>query len=228
MAGLDFLGDIGLGFGGTAFSAKLSADEALKQRKFQREVYRSRYQWTMEDMRKAGLNPMLAYKTGVGQPGSGAMGSVPDAAAGIAGQRSASAASSQASSAKALRRQQMAGVQASIREADSRVLLNDATAKKVAEDTRIAQERWKLEKLKGEVGEIGLSAVETARDAPMNLYHSAKELRKLESEKVDLDEAIRRNDARLKARGSKLEESQYRRGLRKRKKRSWWQRYGWR
>lgn len=34
----------------------------------QKEAMQSRYQWTMEDMRKAGLNPILAYQQGGGTP----------------------------------------------------------------------------------------------------------------------------------------------------------------
>lgn len=33
-----------------------------------RQNFKHRYQWTMEDMRKAGLNPMLAASMGGGQP----------------------------------------------------------------------------------------------------------------------------------------------------------------
>ena len=43
-----------------------------QRRAFERAVkaYRHRYQWTMEDMRKAGLNPILAARGGIGGVGS--------------------------------------------------------------------------------------------------------------------------------------------------------------
>lgn len=67
-----------LGIGGTAASAALSARQAKKQREFQKDMYQHRYQYQMDDMRKAGLNPILAYKqTPPGGPG-GAMGQVGD------------------------------------------------------------------------------------------------------------------------------------------------------
>ncbi len=43
-------------------SAKSLQEDAQK---FQTEFYKQRYQRQMEDMRKAGLNPILSYKTGV-------------------------------------------------------------------------------------------------------------------------------------------------------------------
>lgn len=50
-----------------------SAMMAAKARKWAKKMYKHRYQYTMEDMRKAGLNPMLAMRTGVS-------GGVPSAA----------------------------------------------------------------------------------------------------------------------------------------------------
>lgn len=67
------------GLAGSAISAGVSATIAAKNRKFQKKMYKSRYQYTMEDMRKAGLNPMLAMQTGVGGGvPSGAMAQIPD------------------------------------------------------------------------------------------------------------------------------------------------------
>lgn len=44
---------------------------AAKQMKFQERTLKHQYQWGMEDMRKAGLNPMLAYKQGGAGSASG-------------------------------------------------------------------------------------------------------------------------------------------------------------
>lgn len=63
------------GTAGTAVSNwKLQQDA----QKHQIKMYRQRYQWTMEDMRTAGLNPLLAYSQGPGSAGSTPLASVPD------------------------------------------------------------------------------------------------------------------------------------------------------
>ncbi|AXL14706.1 DNA pilot protein [Microviridae sp.] len=49
-------------------SAKAAAQQ---QQKFQEKTLRHQYQWGMEDMRKAGLNPILAYKQGGAGSASG-------------------------------------------------------------------------------------------------------------------------------------------------------------
>lgn len=46
-------------------------------------MFQNRYQWTMNDMEKAGLNPILAYKSGVG--GSGGMPGIPSFTGGSPG-----------------------------------------------------------------------------------------------------------------------------------------------
>lgn len=61
----------------------LSIKEAKKQRKFIKKMYQNRYQYQMDDMRKAGLNPILSYAQA---PPSGPGGSIPNlVAADIAG-----------------------------------------------------------------------------------------------------------------------------------------------
>ncbi len=54
----------------SAFGAERQNKEAkaaaARQMEFQRENYKNRYQWTMADMKAAGLNPMLAYSQGTG------------------------------------------------------------------------------------------------------------------------------------------------------------------
>ena len=63
---------IGAGIGAisSAFGAKqqnkAAQAAAERQMAFQRESAQNRYQWTMADMKKAGLNPILAYKQGGG------------------------------------------------------------------------------------------------------------------------------------------------------------------
>lgn len=67
-------------FGG-AIQAGVSKALQEDQQKFQTNFYKMRYQRQMEDMRRAGLNPILSYQTGV--PGGTAGGGI-GSSAGIA------------------------------------------------------------------------------------------------------------------------------------------------
>ena len=83
---------------GSLFSAKQSQASADKQMAFQASQTGTGYQRAMADMKRAGLNPMLAAKLGPAAAGSGAMASIPDY--GQAVQRGASAAQASASVGK--------------------------------------------------------------------------------------------------------------------------------
>lgn len=50
----------------------LSINEAAKQRAWAENFYKHRHQWEVEDLRKAGLNPVLSAKFGGGQVPTGA------------------------------------------------------------------------------------------------------------------------------------------------------------
>lgn len=65
---------------GTASTIAMQIREARKNRKFQKKMYRHRYQYTAEDMKKAGINPILAAQSGLGGGGSpsGSMAQLPD------------------------------------------------------------------------------------------------------------------------------------------------------
>lgn len=99
----------------------------------QRNVYnyQHRYQWAMEDMQKAGLNPMLAATQGIGGSvnGASALSANYNLGEGVTAGMSASAAGS---SAKAAQKQadtaQRVG-EGTVKKLDSDVLLNAATAK---------------------------------------------------------------------------------------------------
>lgn len=60
-------------------------DEAKRQMEFQEQQTSSAYQRSMQDMRTAGLNPMLAGKLGGAQSGSGAQAAVEDVGAAASG-----------------------------------------------------------------------------------------------------------------------------------------------
>lgn len=49
---------------GAMFANSEAKKAAATQMAFQKETLQHQYQWGMEDMRKAGLNPILAYKQG--------------------------------------------------------------------------------------------------------------------------------------------------------------------
>nr|DAP40395.1 MAG TPA: DNA pilot protein [Microviridae sp.] len=99
----------------------------------QRNVYnyQHRYQWAMDDMQKAGLNPMLAATQGIGGSinGASALSANYNIGEGVTAGMSASAAGS---SAKAAQKQadtaQRVG-EGTIKKLDSDVVLNAATAK---------------------------------------------------------------------------------------------------
>ncbi|AXH78147.1 MAG: DNA pilot protein [Microviridae sp.] len=61
----------GAGLLGGFFQNSSAKSAAKKQMKFQEKTLRHQYQWGMEDMRKAGLNPILAYKQGGAGSASG-------------------------------------------------------------------------------------------------------------------------------------------------------------
>lgn len=56
---------------GGIYTANKQAKEASKARDWSAQQYGQRYQVTMRDMRRAGLNPMLAYSQGPGQSPTG-------------------------------------------------------------------------------------------------------------------------------------------------------------
>ena len=68
----------GLSYLGSRQSARMSQASAREQMAFQAEQTGTGYQRAIADMKKAGLNPMLAAKLGPAASGSGAMAQIPD------------------------------------------------------------------------------------------------------------------------------------------------------
>lgn len=62
----------GASIGGTIFSQLSANRQAKKNRAFQKMMFKHRYRFAVNDMRKAGLNPILAAPGGGGSP-SGSM-----------------------------------------------------------------------------------------------------------------------------------------------------------
>ena len=94
------IGGIFSAFGQAAANAE-AKEASQRQMDFQKETLRSQYQWGMEDMRKAGLNPILAYKQGGAGSASGA-----DYTPGNVGAAGVTGASTAQSSALATRAQE--------------------------------------------------------------------------------------------------------------------------
>lgn len=72
----------GINAAGTYLGAKkqsaASADANAMQIAWQREAMQNRHQWEVEDLRKAGLNPILSANAGASTGGAGFHPSVPD------------------------------------------------------------------------------------------------------------------------------------------------------
>jgi len=65
---MSLLADFGAGLLGKGLDIWSGRQAAEDQRSWDENVYKHRYQWQMQDMRKAGLNPMLSFMQ---SPGSG-------------------------------------------------------------------------------------------------------------------------------------------------------------
>lgn len=61
---------------GAGVQGMFSSAQSKAQMAFQEKSYRNRYQWAVEDLVKAGLNPKLAVQQSQGSGLSGAMGSI--------------------------------------------------------------------------------------------------------------------------------------------------------
>lgn len=84
--------EMGLGLFGTLHSAKRASHEAAESRRFQVLMRKTKYQDTVEDMRKAGLNPSLALGNGPSSAPAGTVAQVPDFAKSVHSARSNSIA----------------------------------------------------------------------------------------------------------------------------------------
>lgn len=68
---------------GNVYQNSANKKEAKKNRQFQERMARHSYQYAMEDMKKAGLNPMLAFSQGGATTPSGAQAQVNSPSSGV-------------------------------------------------------------------------------------------------------------------------------------------------
>lgn len=144
-----------------------SAVSAYFSWKHQKEVMKNRHQWEVEDLRKAGLNPILSAG-GSGSPGNAPIIEAPDIAGASAKAVEASLGKSQEELIKAQTQQSTSAA----RQAESQTALNKTEEKRVgfeadrsleavgtqALTNYILKEQWAQEKLK-----TANSALETER-----------------------------------------------------------------
>ncbi|AYP28716.1 MAG: minor capsid protein [Microviridae sp.] len=108
---------------------KASANEAARNRQFQKRMYRHRYQYTVQDMQKAGLNPALAYQQGAGSAPSGSSASQDNPIGDAVGKGVSSAL------AVSLQKKQMESLDAGIAKTRADTELSQANAANVRADT---------------------------------------------------------------------------------------------
>lgn len=98
--------------------------------------YQHRYQWAMEDMQKAGLNPMLAATQGIGGSinGASALSANYNIGEGVTAGMSAGAAGNSAKAANKQADTAARVANGTIKKLDSEVSLNAASAKNLAAD----------------------------------------------------------------------------------------------
>lgn len=152
-----------MGFGWAAAAGSVanlgsSALASYVNWKHQKEVMKNRHQWEVDDMRKAGLNPILSATGGSGTPGNAPIIESPDLSGAAAKAVEASLGRSQEDLIKAQTQQSVS----SARQAESQAALNKTEEKRVGfESDRsleavgtqaltnyILKEQWAQEKLK--------------------------------------------------------------------------------
>jgi hypothetical protein len=143
---------------GGAANLGASAVSAYFSWKHQKEVMQNRHQWEVNDLRKAGLNPILSVTGGSGAPGNAPVIEAPDVSGAAAKAVEASLGRSQEDLIKAQTQQSVS----SARQAESQTALNKTEEKRVdfeanrsleavgtqALTNYILKEQWAQEKLK--------------------------------------------------------------------------------
>ena len=171
---MSWLGDVAGSVAGSIFGSAVqghyNSAASAQQNEWNVENYKHRYQWAMEDMRNAGLNPILAATNGIGGSIAGASAAsigMPDIAGNISSARGVSTASRQAKVAEHLSVSQIekniadakssaanAGLAtANTTNADlqNKVLQNDVDFKTKTFDQRV---QFELDRMKAEIDNL--------------------------------------------------------------------------
>lgn len=101
----DAVGSVAGSIFGSAVQGHYNSAASAQQNAWNVENYKHRYQWAMEDMRNAGLNPILAATNGIGGSIAGSSAAsigMPDVAGNLSSARGVSASSKQAKVAENL------------------------------------------------------------------------------------------------------------------------------
>lgn len=158
---------------------KMNVKLAQDQMAFQERMSNSAYQRGMEDMKKAGLNPMLAFSQGGASSPSGASTTV----APTTRTKLAEFAMSSALGIKGLQQQQQ-GIDNQIEGTTSQINLNKtASAKQIAEtekaqvETALAKKDLPAAKLKGDLSEQASGVIRKIIDSVNNSAKSGKDAR---------------------------------------------------
>ena len=166
----DAVGSIAGSIFGSSVQGHYNSAASAQQNEWNVENYKHRYQWSMEDMRNAGLNPILAATNGIGGSIAGASAAsigMPDVAGNLNSARGVSAASKQAKVAETLSTSQIAkneaDAKASSANADlskvnttnaglqNKILQNDVDFKTKTFDQRV---QFEFDRMKAEIDNL--------------------------------------------------------------------------
>lgn len=109
---------------GGATSDYFNSASQERQYQYNKDLYQHRYQWQVEDMRKSGLNPVLA----------GLNGSVGSTSVGMVGANTANSFASDHNSARQIDTIQKRQLENQTKQTDSTLKLNAATEKNIASE----------------------------------------------------------------------------------------------